>query len=692
MKNFYSIKSLAMIIAGILSFLNALCQSNVQSSGLGIGKVPVASGTYLINDGIIQDNGTGVGIGLGSSGYKLNVGGTINLSGAITGATTISASSTITSNGHNNSNGGITNAGAISGATTISASSSISGTAISGTTITGSDDFDASSSTKGYKIGGSYVLRHINGSSNILVGPSSGASITSGTNNSFFGNSSGNANTTGAFNTFLGYGAGIGNTTGNYNTINGHEAGRYNATGSSNSIYGYQSGYGVSTYSFSEVSFLGYRAGYGNKGNYNTFLGTYSGYSNAAAGYNTFVGYASGYANNSASNTYNTFIGHNSGRFSTSGNNNAFLGHQSGYNNTTGYNNTFVGVNAGYNNTTGYSNVALGPVAGDSYTNLYNSVFIGAAADANSSGYNNTAAFGYNAVAQSSDKFYFGNAYVTECKTTSWVSTSDGRFKFNVKEEVKGLEFIKKLRPVTYQMNTQQLNTFLRQDALQAFPDSIIKNSSDTAGFAASSNIIHSGFIAQEIQQAALECGFSSSIVSIPSNNNKETYGINYGEIVVPLVKAIQELSATIDSLKGVPTAKKATQDNDSLIKRIEQLESLMNQCCTANSDGQNQNSERQGTTIKENQMELISAAMLYQNSPNPFGDGTTIKYFVPENSQAQIIFYDEFGSMLKEFKVEEKGMGQLNISASNLAAGVYSYSLIINGKVMDTKKMSKIK
>lgn len=44
----------------------------------------------------------------------------------------------------------------------------------------------------------------------------------------------------------------------------------------------------------------------------------------------------------------------------------------------------------------------------------------------------------------------------------------------------------------------------------------------------------------------------------------------------------------------------------------------------------------------------------------------------------------------LKEFKVEEKAMGQLNITATNLAAGIYSYSLIVNGKVVDTKKMIK--
>ena len=62
----------------------------------------------------------------------------------------------------------------------------------------------------------------------------------------------------------------------------------------------------------------------------------------------------------------------------------------------------------------------------------------------------------------------------------------------------------------------------------------------------------------------------------------------------------------------------------------------------------------------------------------------------MPDDANAIIVFFDECGNKLKEFKVAEKGMGQLNVSATNLAAGMYSYSLIVNGKVVDTKKMIK--
>lgn len=94
-------------------------------------------------------------------------------------------------------------------------------------------------------------------------------------------------------------------------------------------------------------------------------------------------------------------------------------------------------------------------------------------------------------------------------------------------------------------------------------------------------------------------------------------------------------------------------------------------------------------TTINEEQA-YNNNAVLYQNSPNPFGEGTMIKYFVPDYIEAQIIFYDMFGNQIKVFKIAEKGMGQLSVSATNLAAGMYSYSLMVAGKIVDTKKMIK--
>jgi hypothetical protein len=204
--------------------------------------------------------------------------------------------------------------------------------------------------------------------------------------------------------------------------------------------------------------------------------------------------------------------------------------------------------------------------------------------------------------------------------------------------------------------------------------------------FGPSMAMVHSGFIAQEVEQACTATNYTNSIVHHPANDN-DAYALAYAELVVPLVKAVQELSHIVDSLRGITnrTGQRSMQNNnnDSIIGNFTQNN---NNSTIGNSITNN------STPLSINNIDLASGnAIIYQNTPNPFGDGTMIKYFIPENiSNAQIIFYDEFGNQLKTFAITETRMGQLNIASANLAPGAYSYSLIINGKVIDTKKMIK--
>ena len=89
--------------------------------------------------------------------------------------------------------------------------------------------------------------------------------------------------------------------------------------------------------------------------------------------------------------------------------------------------------------------------------------------------------------------------------------------------------------------------------------------------------------------------------------------------------------------------------------------------------------------------MELVnsSAIILNQNVPNPFAEKTLITYFIPESvNQAQILFYNDLGEILKTVDIKEKGKGQLTVYASNLSSGTYTYTLLADGNVVDTKKM----
>lgn len=82
---------------------------------------------------------------------------------------------------------------------------------------------------------------------------------------------------------------------------------------------------------------------------------------------------------------------------------------------------------------------------------------------------------------------------------------------------------------------------------------------------------------------------------------------------------------------------------------------------------------------------------VLDQNVPNPFAEQTTINYFLPENvSKAQILFYNAQGKLIQSTELTQKGKGQLNVFASDLTNGIYTYTLVVDGKIIETKKMMK--
>jgi hypothetical protein len=154
------------------------------------------------------------------------------------------------------------------------------------------------------------------------------------------------------------------------------------------------------------------------------------------------------------------------------------------------------------------------------------------------------------------------------------------------------------------------------------------------------------GFIAQNVDSVLPE------VVRTDPNNKKL---LVYDRIVALLVQGMKEQQAQIDSL----LTSSGSRINHS----------------------NNQNTE------------LSSDVILYQNYPNPFGDETVINYFLPDNvSTAKMVFYDETGRLVKEEVIENRGNGSVTLKTNNLASGIYSYSLEVNGKSIQTRKMQKIK
>jgi hypothetical protein len=188
------------------------------------------------------------------------------------------------------------------------------------------------------------------------------------------------------------------------------------------------------------------------------------------------------------------------------------------------------------------NNTAVGYHAGDNYT-FANGTFLGANAYPTANSITNCMALGFDAHVGISNKVRIGNASVTVIEgQVDWSFPSDRRFKSSVRDEVKGLEFILKLQPVVYTFDTRKYTEFL----IQNMPESMRQEYLNACDFSESSAIRHSGFVAQEVAEAAAASGYDFDGVHVPATD-MDNYSISHGQFVVPLVKAIQEQQAMIE-------------------------------------------------------------------------------------------------------------------------------------------------
>jgi trimeric autotransporter adhesin len=391
-------------------------------------------------------------------------------------------------------------------------------------------------------IGSDALFNTTTGSRNTAIGSSALYSNTTGYDNTSIGSSSLKKNTTGKYNTANGGNALFENTTGDYNTSVGYNTLFSNTSGYNNTGIGARS-LALNTTGYSNTA-NGYQALYSNRTGYkNTASGYLALYSNAGGAYNVAVGTESLYSNSSGN--YNTANGYQSLYNNTSGHYNSAYGRVALNKNTTGSFNTAIGYYALYSNTTGDYRTAVGRSA--------NSV---------GSNYDNSSGLGHNADPSASNRIHVGNTSVTSIRgQVSFTTYSDERFKKNVrKDEVKGLEFITKLTPLTYNYDIDSYAKWI-EDNYGEIDSSNWDSKYDIESFR------FSGFMAQDVEQIANEIGYNFSGVDKPAND-KDFYGLRYAEFVVPLVKAVQEQQEIIESLN---------EEMNSIKLELNELKLLLN-------------------------------------------------------------------------------------------------------------------
>jgi len=540
------------------------------------------------------------------------------------------------------------------------------------------------------------------GSNNIANGYQALRNNNTGTNNTANGSQALFSNTTGDHNTANGTQALYSNTTGDNNTANGYQA-LYTNTGSNNTANGTQALYFNTTGSNNTAN--GYHALYNNKGSGNTANGSQALYSNTTGASNTAIGFqaltlnTTGYDNtangyralrSNTTGTYNIANGTNALYANMTGDYNTANGAYTLYSNTTGVSNTANGNDALYANTTGSYNVANGSFALYANTTGSFNTAVGYYANAGANNLTNTTAIGYDAQAIANNQVVIGNYTVTSVGgNVTWTTTSDGRAKKNIQSNVPGLAFINALQPVTYNLNLDAVDNLLKSDdpKVNSFRDSVRMSRSpeeqeiEAQARADKEKIVYTGFIAQDVEKTAKSIGYDFSGVDAPENG-KGAYGLRYAEFVVPLVKAVQELSEQNDAKDAAIAS--LQEQVDRLNAKVDELTASPAQIRSAAvviDEGEG------GVANISSTME--QQATLYQNTPNPFNQSTQIRFYVPETvSNALLCIYDLQGKQLKQTVITKRGYGMETVFASEFPAGIYLYALLAEGNQVDVKRM----
>jgi len=231
-----------------------------------------------------------------------------------------------------------------------------------------------------------------------------------------------------------------------------------------------------------------------------------------------------------------------------------------------------------------------------------------------------------------------GNAFIN----------SDKNRKENIKKIDGSLNKIKSLNGVTY--------NFIKTNEEKLKNDSIATGllgySGDKNAFKEKIEKNKSGFIAQELEKI---------IPEVVETDEKGDKFVNYDGIIPYLVEGMKEQQLIIESLQS-------------------EIQELKN-----NSGSKLKSATTTGTsTLEEN-----TSNALYQNAPNPFSQSTTIEYSLAENVQkAMICIYDMNGTQLKCIPLHLTGDGKITINGSEFKSGMYMYSLLADGQLIDTKRM----
>lgn len=168
------------------------------------------------------------------------------------------------------------------------------------------------------------------------------------------------------------------------------------------------------------------------------------------------------------------------------------------------------------------------------------------------------------------------------------------------------------------------------------------------------------GMIAQEVEKV-----FPDVVYHHKGDDGKDFYTMNYGAMGTIAIKGLQEFRHEV---------KPVLEAQEEEIKRLKDEIAELKMLVARVSGEQVSSSFGKGT--------------LGLATPNPARGSVRIQYEVPQSaSNARLLLTDALGRTVKTVQLTSSGF--VNIDVNALSSGVYNYSLIVDGKIIQARKMT---
>ena len=254
-----------------------------------------------------------------------------------------------------------------------------------------------------------------------------------------------------------------------------------------------------------------------------------------------------------------------------------------------------------------------------------------------------------NYIRLGSPAFWLSNIWSYDIECQNLYQISDVRLKENIRPCTSLVSKIKSIQSYSYNFTNEYFKDFSAEQKQKVQKTEY-------------------GFLAQDLQKVFPEL--------VRKNDSTGMLSINYIGMIPVLTAAINEMQQTAETRDSIVNV---------LQQEVETLRTALIACC---SNGKTQKSMQDFELTNPTDVNA-EGLKVFQNTPNPFTVTTIISCYIPESiKKVELCVYDMQGGLIKCLTISERGTTNVQIQAGQLAAGIYTYLLIGDGKTSDAKQM----